>query len=221
MTVVHRPIVRSFTKAHQARCADHVRGGGHGVFWETATRAVLVLPVPNEDDPSDLALFSILDLAKQRWNTPKAGHFKGLATCLVPRDCHAIVRARVWRDSVFPGPTRKVSFDCLKCGACCKDNEVILQPDDLARFAEAGRADLAKPPYARKRADGKIVLLLLKPSTRCQHLRRDLKCSIYTVRPDSCSSFPVGSEGCLFARHTELGLIDGSAPLGEEVKVLN
>jgi uncharacterized protein len=212
MTTVHRPIVRSFTQQHQARCSAHVRAGGHAVYWETESRAVLVLPIPKEEDPSDLALFSILDLAKQRWNTPKSGAFKGLATCLVPKDCHDIVTARVWRDSVFPGPTRKVSFDCLKCGACCKDNEVILQKDDLERFAEAGRSDLAKPPYAKRRKDGKIVLTLLQPSKRCRNLRRDLKCSIYTVRPDSCSSFPVASEGCLFARHTELGLIDGAAP---------
>jgi uncharacterized protein len=212
MSRVVRPIVRSFTKQHAKRCAAHVRGGGHAVFWEAKSRAFLVLPVPNEEDASDLSLFSILDIGKQRWTVSKTGVFKGLALCLVPRDCHAIVTARVWRDSVFPGPTRVVNFDCLKCGACCKDNEVILQEHDLQRFVEAGRAELARPPLARKRSDGKIVLTLLKPSKNCHHLRGDLKCSIYALRPDPCSSFPVASEGCLFARHSELGLIDGAEP---------
>jgi hypothetical protein len=142
MSRVVRPIVRSFTKQHAKRCAAHVRGGGHAVFWEAKSRAFLVLPVPNEEDASDLSLFSILDIGKQRWTVSKTGVFKGLALCLVPRDCHAIVTARVWRDSVFPGPTRVVNFDCLKCGACCKDNEVILQEHDIQRFVEVKTATI-------------------------------------------------------------------------------
>jgi uncharacterized protein len=210
MTTVHRPIVRSFNAKHGVRCREHVLAGGHAVFWETPKRAHLVLPVPREDDPSDLALFSILDLAKQRWKVPTRGTFRGLATCLVPNDCHEIVRARVWRDSIFPGALRKVNFDCLKCGACCKDNEVLLQEQDMDRFREAGRSDLTRPPLARKRADGKTVLTLLA-SKRCRHLRKDLKCSIYAIRPDPCSSFPVASEGCMFARFEAFGWVDGAA----------
>lgn len=211
MTIVQRPIVRSFSAKHAQRCRDHVRAGGHAVFWENPTRAFLVLPVPDADDPSDLALFSILDLLKQRWNVPKTGPFRGLATCLVPKDCHRIVKERAWRDSVFPGATRKVDFDCLKCGACCKDNEVLLEDVDLQRFRDAGRVDLTRAPLTRKRADGKVVLTLLK-SKRCRHLRVDLKCSIYAIRPDPCSSFPVASEGCLFARFEAFGWVDGARP---------
>lgn len=210
-TTVNRPIVRSFLARFHKECAAHVRAGGHGVYWEEPKRARLVLPVPDDDNPSDLALFSLLDLGKQRWKVEAKGPFAGLATVLVPRSENWIVLRRVERDSVHPGPTRKVRFDCLACGACCKDNEVILFPVDVERFREAGRSDLMKPPLAR-RVNGKLVLTLLPETKRCRHLAKDNKCGIYTVRPDACSSFPVASECCLFARETELGIYDGLRP---------
>jgi uncharacterized protein len=209
-TTVLRPIVRSYSLQHVAACAAHVHAGGHAILWESKTRARLVVPIPDKADPQDLAMFSILDLGKQRYAVEVRGALKGLATTLVPKDCHTIVRRRYERDSVHPGPTREFRVDCLDCGACCKDNEVQLFPVDITRIEAGGRADLLKPPYSRRR-DGKLMLTLLRSNKHCRHLNLDNMCGIYTIRPDACRDFPVGSECCLFARESELGLTDGLA----------
>lgn len=208
--LTQRPVVRSFSDRHRRECAAWVRAGGHAVLWETPKRAMLVLPIPDQDDPNDLALFSILDLGKRRWKVAADGALRGLATCLVPPDSHWIIRRRIERDSEHESPTRRVEIDCLECGACCEDNEVILFDVDRKRFADAGRLDLLKAPYTR-RTDGKVVLTLLG-NKKCRHIAADNKCGIYTFRPDACRDFPVASECCLFARELERDLYDGVRP---------
>ncbi len=206
--------MRQFKEKYAREIAAHVRGGGHAVVWESRgagkrPRARLVFPPPKDGDEMDLAVWSLLDMGKSgKWERIARGPLRGLGTSLVPGDCHSIVRDRAERDSIHEGSTREVDFDCLACGACCKDNEVALNDEDLERFREGGRADLTKPPYARKR-DGRLMLTLL-PSKRCRHLESDNKCAIYALRPEACSTFPVGSEPCLFSREEELGLIDGA-----------
>jgi Fe-S-cluster containining protein len=190
--------------------ADHVRRGGHAVVWQRPNRAHLLLPVPNEDDPTDLAYFSILDLGKLRYEIVKGGLARGLATTLVPKDCHGIVKRRIERDAVHAGATRRIKLDCLQCGACCYANRVVLDGDDLARFREAGREDLTRMPYAR-RSNGQLVLRLNRERA-CMQLRPDNCCRIYDVRPDMCRVFPVASECCLSARSEELGIVDGHSP---------
>jgi uncharacterized protein len=207
-----RPIVRQFKSRFTREIAAHVRGGGHAVVWESTTdgraRAQLVFPPPKEDDEFDLALWSLLDLGKSRWKKIEEGPLRGFGTSLVPRDCHEIVRHRAERDSIHEGTTRVMELDCLACGACCKDNEVVLYEADVERFREGGRPELARAPYARKK-DGKLVLTLLK-SKECRQLMPDNKCAIYAIRPEACSSFPVASEPCLFSREEELGIVDGA-----------
>ncbi|RYZ64154.1 MAG: YkgJ family cysteine cluster protein [Proteobacteria bacterium] len=209
-TLVARPVVRSFSIRHSRECAAWVKQGGHAVLWEKPGRGMLVLPVPDESDPADLSLFSILDLGKRRWKVPAEGPLRGLATCLVPKDCNWIVQRRIDRDSQHESPTREIEIDCLECGACCEDNEVLIFDVDEKRFAEAGRLDLLKPPYTR-RTDGKLVLTLLK-NKKCRHLASDNKCGIYTFRADACRDFPVASECCLYARELERNLYDGVRP---------
>jgi uncharacterized protein len=205
---VTRPIVRQFKPRFVAEIARHVRAGGHAVVWESPTRARLVFPAPKKGDIGDLAPWSLLDLGKSRWTAVKSGALRGLGTSPVPRDCLEIVRHRAERDSIHEGSLRAIDLDCLACGACCKDNEVVLDDADVARFREGGRPELAKPPYTRKK-DGTLYLRLLQ-SKDCRHLEVDNKCAIYELRPESCSSFPVGSEPCLFSREEELGVIDGA-----------
>jgi hypothetical protein len=207
-TIVERPLVRSFPARQMRLAALHVRQGGHAVVWQHTTRASLLVPRPNESDPTDLAYFAILDLGKLHYDIVERGVAKGLARTLVPRDCHGIVRRRVERDAVHLGSTRRVGFDCLECGACCYANRVELDPADLARFHAAGRGDLARMPYAR-RSNGKLVLRLNRERA-CMQLRPDNCCRIYEVRPDMCRVFPVASECCLSARSEELGLVDGN-----------
>lgn len=205
---VNRPVIRSFTQKHASACGDYVRAGGHAILWESPKRARLVVQVPDADNPSDLSMFSMLDLGKQRFHLEVKGPLKGLASTLVPNDCHDIVKRRYERDSIHPGPTRKFRVDCLECGACCKDNEVTLFAVDIQRIKDGGRADLLKPPFSR-RVDGKLRLTLVRQNKHCRHLATDNKCGIYTIRPNDCRDFPVGSECCLFARESELGVSDG------------
>jgi Fe-S-cluster containining protein len=214
VTAVYRPIVRSFTSRFVKEAAAHVRAGGHAVVWEKKDRAVLVFGKPEEGDEDDFGLWSVYDMGKWRWKLATSGPLKGLATTLVPRNCNWIVRRRAERDSIHPGPTRKIAFDCTKCAACCHDNEVVLLPDDIKRFKDGGRPELAKAPYAKRHKDGRIILTLLE-SKRCRHLKRSNRCGIYEIRPNSCSEFPMGSECCLFAREDVLGIHDGLPPQDE------
>jgi uncharacterized protein len=215
MPTVTRPVVRSFRSPFEANCAAWVNAGGHGILWSAppgtrGVRASLVQPIPDESNPSDLSLFSMLDCGEDTWVEPKSGPFKGLAVVEVPRDAHWILQRRAERDSAFPKPKRRVSMDCLACGTCCTDNDVLLEEGDIKRFEKAKRADLLKPPFARRK-DGKLRLTLL-PNKRCHHLAKDNRCDIYKIRPDSCSHFPVASECCLYARESEKGFFDGVEP---------
>jgi Fe-S-cluster containining protein len=205
---VSRPIVRSFKARFARECAAWVRRGGHAIFWETDTRARLVIPRIDNDDVMDLGLWSLMDLGLEDWDNEARGVFRGLSTVLVPRSLLHIVKKRIVRDSIHEGPFRTVRFDCLECAACCRDNEVVLEKDDFTRFADGGREELGKPPLAVRR--GKRVVLTLLRSKDCRHLGADHKCGIYTLRPNACREFPVASECCLFAREEELGILDGA-----------
>ncbi|MGH7295383.1 MAG: YkgJ family cysteine cluster protein [Polyangiaceae bacterium] len=205
---VVRPVVRSFKWPYLAEAAAWVRAGGHAVVWIAPRKARLVFARPAGDDWADLGYWSALDMGRTDYRVARRGPFTGMAYLPVPHDCYAIVHDRIRRDSVHPRATRALELDCLQCGACCRDNHVVLDEVDVERFRKAGRADLARPPYAR-RQDGSIVLVLRK-DRRCRHLGSDNKCGIYAIRPDSCSAFLVGSECCLSSREEEMGIVDGA-----------
>lgn len=209
-TTVVRPVVCAFHRHERRLAAEHVRAGGHAVIWEGPARARLLLPAPDENDPHDLALYSILDLGKEHYEISRRGVTKGLATALVNRDCNDIVRARIDRDRYHAGATRELTLDCTECAACCYSNEVVLDENDIARFDRAGRSELSKMPYARKR-NGKLMLRLA-PDGGCLQLGPGNRCNIYDIRPEMCRAFPVGSECCLSTRADDLGLYDGARP---------
>jgi uncharacterized protein len=204
-----RPVVRSFKAPHLGRAAAWVRSGGHAVAWVAPRRARLVFPRPKKGDEFDLGWWSVLDLGRSDYEIARSGPFAGMGVMRVPHDCYEIVRDRVVRDSIHEGPIREIDLDCLECGACCRDNRVELEDPDIARFENAGRLELTRPPYAR-RDDGKIVLVLRRDK-RCKHLADDNRCGVYPIRPDACSTFPAGSECCLSSREAELGIVDGAS----------
>lgn len=206
---VVRPVVRSFQREFVDNAAAWVKRGGHAVVWDSPRRARLVVRAWEKDDAQNLGYWAMLDLGKWTWRVQASGPLDGLATTTVPDDAHDIVSGWATRDSVHPGPTRAMKLDCLACGACCRDNEVLVERRDAARFKKGGREDLLRPPFSRRRKDGKLVLRLAK-SDDCLHLGRDNKCAIYTIRPDACRDFPMGSECCLYAREEELGITDGA-----------
>ncbi len=206
---VVRPVVRSYKWPHRENAAAWVRAGGHALVWVGPRKARLFFTRPQEGDDNDLGWWSILDLGRSTFTVARRGSFAGLSYLRVPHDCYGIVRERVLRDSIHPEPKRELTLDCLECAACCKDNRVELEEEDIARFEQGGRGELARSPYA-KRDDGKLVLVLRRDKA-CKHLAGDNRCNIYSVRPNACSTFPVGSECCLSAREEEMGIVDGAS----------
>ena len=185
-----------------------MRAGGHGVLWSSPERARLVLPHFDRDDLMAFGRWAILDLGKASYGVAKKGQLRGLVTTPVPSDCLDIVRDWATRDSIHRGPRRAMKLDCRACGACCRDNEVILEKQDFRRARRGGALAKLAPPYTRKRG-GKLMLRVLE-NGRCTHLGESNSCGIYTHRPDACRYFPPGSECCLFAREEELGVFDGT-----------
>ncbi len=210
---VNRPVVRSFKRRFARDAAAWVRSGGHAVVWDDDKRATLVFQEPPEGDEDDFGAWAVYDFGKMRWEVHEGGAFDGLASTRVPRDCLWIVKRRTERDSAYARPRHVLELDCTKCAACCRDNEVILQEEDIERFRRGGRPELVRPPFAKRRADGRIVLTLLA-NGRCRHLDGANRCKIYELRPFSCSEFPAGSECCLYAREEELKAYDGVSPGG-------
>jgi Fe-S-cluster containining protein len=205
---VLRPVVRTYTLPHVERAAAWVRAGGHAVVWIAARKARFVFPRPAKGDEHDLGWWAVLDLGKSEYKIARRGPFEGMAFIAVPHDCYSIIRERAERDSIHPDPLRAIDLDCLACGSCCKANSVELEDPDIERFEKAGRPELLRPPYARRR-DGRLVLTLRKDK-RCHHLGDDNRCAVYAFRPDACSTFPAGSECCLSSREEEMGILDGA-----------
>jgi hypothetical protein len=205
--VVVRPVWRSFQPRFLSRAAAHVRRGGHAVVIRDDGAYDLILGVDDAGKITELGLWTVLALEQQRWRRVKEGPAKGLATARVRAVYEGAVLDWCDRDSIHEGPTRTVDLDCLECGACCHGSNVVLDKPDFDRWKKAGRRDLLDKAYL-KRKDGRVTLRFLD-SGLCRNLGADNKCAIYTVRPDNCSAFVVGSECCLSAREDTLGIRDG------------
>jgi hypothetical protein len=218
---VARPVWRRFEARFLDRAVAWVRAGGSAALVHpkppsaratTEPRVDMILGTDGDGAITDPGYWSILALEQRRWTRIPSGKGKGLARARVQP--HSLEAVLDWceRDSVHPGPTRTMRLDCLECGACCHDSNVILYEEDLDRFRKGGRADLTKAPYVERRG-GKLRLKFVGKGP-CQHLNtRDLKCRIYPIRPFNCSVFPVASEACLAARESTRGFRDGAPSL--------
>jgi uncharacterized protein len=202
-----RPVWRRFRARWLSRAAAHVRRGGHAAIERDDGGVDMLLGVDGAGKITELGLWSILAIEQQRWRRVKEGPAKGLAVAGVRELFVESVLDWCDRDSIHEGATRTIHLDCLACGACCHEANVLLDEADFDRWREAGRRDLLGRAYI-KRAGGKVTLRFA-PSGRCQNLGRDNKCAIYPIRPDNCSAFVVGSEACLAAREDTLKLRDG------------
>jgi hypothetical protein len=216
VTPVDRPVWRRFDSRFYDRAVAWVRAGGSAAVvlprgnarGTSAPRVDMLLATDDQGAITEAAYWSLLSVEQRRWVRVPRGSGKGLALARVQP--HALEAVLDWceRDSIHPGPTRRLRIDCLDCGSCCHEANVILYPEDIDRFRDAGREELAGSRYVRRR-NGKLTLRFAVDG-RCQHLRRDLKCRIYEIRPFNCSVFPVGSEACLAARETTRGWRDGA-----------
>ncbi len=212
VTRLRRPVWRSFKPKFLDRAVAWVKSGGHAAVVHSPEKIDLLLTPGDDGDISEPGRWAVLSLEQQKFRRVGAGLASGLYRANVMP--HALEAVLDWceRDSIHQGPTRPLSLDCLACGACCVDANVLLDQDDLDRWDEAGREDLHGKGYVKRAKDGKITLKFMKDG-RCQHLLADLKCHIYALRPFNCSVFPVGSEACLAARESTLNLRDGAPPL--------
>jgi uncharacterized protein len=202
-----RPVWRRFRSRWLSRAATHVRRGGHAVIEREDGALDMLLGVAAGGKITELGLWSILAIEQQRWRRVKDGPAEGLAIARVGARYEGSVLDWCDRDSVHEGATRALHLDCLECGACCHEANVVLDDADFERWREAGRKDLMGRAYL-KRADGRVTLRFAA-SGRCQNLAQDNKCGIYAIRPDNCRAFVVGSEACLSAREDTLKVRDG------------
>ena len=216
--VLDRPIWRRFKPRFFARAVAHVRAGGHAAILHDDDTLEVLLGVGADGRRTELGEWAMLSIEHRRWTRVKDGPAEGLARFRVRKEYAGSVLDWCERDSVHPGTTRRMKLDCLDCGACCHDSNVLLDEVDLDRWREAGRRDLVSAANIVRRRGGPITLRFPKPGP-CQHLGADIKCAIYALRPDNCRVFVVGSEACLAARESTLGLRDG-APVDDDTTMV-
>jgi uncharacterized protein len=201
-----RPVVRSFRAAFEANALAWVRAGGHAIVWASAKKAWLVVPKPAANNPEDYGKWAAYDLGRRKLLVASKGPFAGFGVVSLKGDDLPIVETWGIRDATHTTPTRAMSLDCVACGACCKNNNVVLDAADMKRL----RSGAPKTFVDRvKRKDGRLVLTLLADG-RCAALTKKGMCGVYDYRPEACREFPAGTECCLFAREEGLGIVDGA-----------
>lgn len=205
--VIDRPVWRRFKPMFLARAAAHVKKGGHAAIVHKNGRVDMLLTVGEGGKITELGLWSLLAIEQRRWVRVKKGAAKDLATARVTDKFAGSVIDWCDRDSIHAGSVRQIELNCIECGACCHEANVVMDEADLARFRDGGRPDLARKDYVKRSRDGRITLRFA-PSGKCQHLQGKM-CGIYPLRPDNCRVFVVGSEACLAAREETLKLRDG------------
>lgn len=205
---VPRPVWRSFTRRFLDRAAAHVRSGGHALVIDslaTLRNAFALLPCDDGDMP-ELSYWSVLALGSRQFTVVSRGPARGLARVKFARELAPTARSWCERDSAWPDSVHVFEYDCEACAACCRHNDVLLTRDDLMRWHEAGRPNLAAARFVR--IANRRAALRHRRNGDCVHLVDNL-CGIYELRPDNCSAFPAGSESCLGARMVDYGWIDG------------
>jgi hypothetical protein len=201
-----RPVVRSFRAAFVRNALTWVRAGGHAIVWESAAKATLVVPKPAKGDAEDYGKWAAYDLGRRTMRVASSGAYAGFGTVSLKGDDLPIVEAWGIRDAVHMEPTREMFLDCVACGACCKNNNVVLDAADMKRL----RSGAPKTFVDRvKRKDGRLVLTLLEDG-RCAALTKQGMCGVYEYRPEACREFPAATECCLYAREEGLGILDGA-----------
>ena len=86
------------------------------------------------------------------------------------------------------------SFECLGCGACCRI------PNGIVRVSEAEVSRISKflgmseedfiANETDVAPDRRGLVLKSRPDDSCAYLTADNRCSIHSVKPDKCRTFP-------------------------------
>ena len=83
-------------------------------------------------------------------------------------------------------------LDCLDCGACCGSAY------DVVEVSKRDPVRKNQPSWVEQR-DGRYQMKR-RPNNTCTALQSDMKCSIYTDRPQCCRDCERGGSNCWFAR---------------------
>jgi Fe-S-cluster containining protein len=116
------------------------------------------------------------------------------------------------------------TYECDKCGACCRGS-LIVEADDLDVLREPRLIDA--DPHHRSKSVGQMVheiqnewkAVIIGGGRPCTFLNADNGCSIYPTRPNCCVGLEAGDEQCQSSR-ADIGLapLELVAPSGSEAK---
>ena len=92
---------------------------------------------------------------------------------------------------------------CIDCGNCCRETEMILSAQDVARIKSKYPKNLRRINFVKKTADGLFQLentygycVFFDPTTKL--------CNIYEIRPQGCRFYPLiydsDKNSCVFDR---------------------
>lgn len=199
-----RPLWRSFEPTQLRAAVRHAKAGGIAVVKEHQWQLLGDAGPPGEPLPL-MVDWAIRAIEAARWAEITEGVGKGCVQAPVTKSWRERVSEWIARDDAFAGATAGLRLDCETCGACCVDNAVVLDAEDLQRFRDGGRADLLK--RTTRKAGRRLLPLLRKAPRPCIHLT-ELRCTIYPVRPNMCRDFPAGTEQCLTSREDLYGAWD-------------
>ena len=80
-------------------------------------------------------------------------------------------------------------IDCLTCGNCCKQLQIVIDERDIRRLAKrlgSSPAEVRRTYVARSEDDGTLHF----KSSPCPFLGEDNACGVYEDRPQACRDFP-------------------------------
>lgn len=97
-------------------------------------------------------------------------------------------------------------FQCLQCGACCRGDEqtsrVIVSPPEIDRIIKATGLErngivVPYPEFIESDKGGRFTFewCLRNEGGKCIFLAEDGQCSIYSVRPWICRTYPFALDG--------------------------
>jgi len=113
------------------------------------------------------------------------------------------------------------SFECTKCGDCCRwEGYIFLVPDDIKRLADyhGMSFDEYKKRYTEFHGSSIVLKNKENSSNECVYLK-DNKCSINTIKPKQCADYPTKFElRCPGFKHNRR---EGMSKYEERVKSIN
>lgn len=89
------------------------------------------------------------------------------------------------------GPDDPFSYACARCGACCKDKGIRINPYEAARLAR--RLGLSIAAFRERHTEDGVVLRR-DPQGWCAFFRQGQGCSVHSGRPVVCRLFPLGRQ---------------------------